>query len=277
MIRHLFFLATLVAADLNQAIQAALQTHNSLRSRHEGTGPLVLADDLNAEAQAWAEHMLTTDNMAHAPADQRPNQGENLAWSMSSAGVDLVQGTVDGVIAWYNEIRDYDWSEHEAHTGVIGHFTQLVWVDSTELGIGAVLSDDGTQIYVVARYRNPGNYLGSFANNVKPLIDSSVVGVGPAVDDGDGGHGGMGGHDGSDSGMTLEVTQEIAVEISFDATGHMTNVTTVTTTMGPYTTIDIYINGVLDETVVHDNSADHGWSPSTLYIYSHLKTNVLYI
>ena len=58
---------------------------------------------------------------------------------MSSAGVDLVQGTVDGVIAWYNEIRDYDWSEHEAHTGVIGHFTQLVWVDSTELGIGAVL------------------------------------------------------------------------------------------------------------------------------------------
>ena len=97
-----------------------------------------------------------------------------------------------------------------------------------------MFSDDGTQIYVVARYRNPGNYIGRFANNVKPLIDSSVVGVGPAVDDGHGSHGGMGGHDDSDGGMTLEVTQEISVELSFDAAGQLTNVTTVTTTMGKY-------------------------------------------
>lgn len=47
-----------------------------------------------------------------------------------------------------------------------GHFTQVVWKGTKELGVG--LATDGHKIYVVAQYRPPGNMNmpGHFADNV---------------------------------------------------------------------------------------------------------------
>lgn len=50
-----------------------------------------------------------------------------------------------------------------------GHFTQVVWSSSRELGIGkATGTHDGVPCtYIVARYRPAGNYEGQFQTEVK--------------------------------------------------------------------------------------------------------------
>jgi len=63
----------------------------------------------------------------------------------------------------------------EAHSGFIkvlcpraGSFTQLVWRDSKELGVGVAC--DGAKAFVVGHYRPAGNVVneGSFQSNVLP-------------------------------------------------------------------------------------------------------------
>lgn len=48
---------------------------------------------------------------------------------------------------------------------IAGHFTQMVWKNSKELGIGWVQKDDGTT-YVVGNYDPPGNIMGQYYENV---------------------------------------------------------------------------------------------------------------
>ena len=49
-----------------------------------------------------------------------------------------------------------------------GHFSQLVWKDTRDLGVGlAVAVRDGIRCaYIVGRYKPPGNYQGQFQRQV---------------------------------------------------------------------------------------------------------------
>jgi hypothetical protein len=47
-----------------------------------------------------------------------------------------------------------------------GHFTQVVWRGSTNLGVGIAFGNNGRTAVVVANYSPPGNYLGQFPANV---------------------------------------------------------------------------------------------------------------
>lgn len=47
-----------------------------------------------------------------------------------------------------------------------GHFTQVVWKESTQLGVG--MATDGIKVFVVGQYRPAGNTKGSFYQNVLP-------------------------------------------------------------------------------------------------------------
>ena len=49
-----------------------------------------------------------------------------------------------------------------------GHFTQVVWKGSTELGIGKadVHQNGGRCTYIVARYKPAGNFIGKFGQHV---------------------------------------------------------------------------------------------------------------
>lgn len=55
-----------------------------------------------------------------------------------------------------------------------GHFTQVVWRDSTELGVGMARNRNG-EVYVVCNYNPAGNFLGSFTENVPPPGGSSLT------------------------------------------------------------------------------------------------------
>lgn len=51
-----------------------------------------------------------------------------------------------------------------------GHFTQVVWKNSKEIGVGKAFSRDN-RVYVVALYYPAGNYVGreNYEKNVQPL------------------------------------------------------------------------------------------------------------
>ena len=49
-----------------------------------------------------------------------------------------------------------------------GHFTQLVWKSSQQLGVGKAKTTDGRQVFVVCVYFPAGNYVGRYRENVLP-------------------------------------------------------------------------------------------------------------
>lgn len=67
---------------------------------------------------------------------------------------------------WYEEISDYDY-DHPGFRSGTGHFTQMVWASSTQMG--AAIVTQGNRSYVVANYTPPGNITneGQFQLNVK--------------------------------------------------------------------------------------------------------------
>ncbi len=61
----------------------------------------------------------------------------------------------------YNEIKDYRYAS-PGFSGATGHFTQVVWKDSTKVGVGIAHSaPDGAGFittYIVAKYTPQGNF-----------------------------------------------------------------------------------------------------------------------
>lgn len=66
---------------------------------------------------------------------------------------------------WYNEIEDYTFTPTPAYNPKCGHFTQVVWKDSKEIGAGRAKSKNGT-VYIVCRYSPAGNNMNKFADNI---------------------------------------------------------------------------------------------------------------
>nr|XP_023653141.1 Golgi-associated plant pathogenesis-related protein 1-like [Paramormyrops kingsleyae] len=139
----------------------ALEAHNARRQQH-GAPPLSLDLDLCRETQKWAEHLVQQNALQHSDTDL----GENIyyKWTSDKAAV----SGKDAVESWYSEIKDYDFSK-SGHQKKTGHFTQVVWKDSQEMGIGMATDGKG-KVFVVAQYRPAGNITnaGYYERNVLP-------------------------------------------------------------------------------------------------------------
>ena len=160
-----------------------LARHNKVRSLHQNTPSMTAKASLDNSAQAWAEEMAANNRFSHQRWADRNGEGENLAtaWiSQTLTGDDLnawaLERSADAVQKWYDEIKDYSWDspdDKSAHTGVVGHFTQIVWTDSVELGVGWKVFPDpakgGTKIFIVSRYSPSGNWRGRNHRSVMPL------------------------------------------------------------------------------------------------------------
>lgn len=129
--------------------QEMLNAHNRWRQQ-TGVPPLTWSEDLAKQAQSWANH-LANDNFK---LYHRPNNpyGENLTWA---AYQQLSPTQV--VDMWGNEVKDYDYERNQC-SGVCGHYTQLVWQKTTEVGCALVRSKH--QEVWVCNYNPPGNYRG---------------------------------------------------------------------------------------------------------------------
>lgn len=135
-----------------------LNSHNNYRAKHHAP-PLTLKKNLCNFAQEWANNLAARGTMQHRSNN---SYGENI-YSMWGTGNISVSGS-DPVDSWYSEIKDYNFNSGGFSSGT-GHFTQVVWKGSTELGVG-IAKNGNNQIFVVANYSPPGNYQGQFRENV---------------------------------------------------------------------------------------------------------------
>lgn len=147
--------------------QALLNAHNAYRAKHCVPG-LTWSSQLAAEAQQWAD-ACPSNGFKHSPgAWQGENgYGENLSWGTNQSA----QGAVDN---WYREISQYNFGA-PAYSNAVGHFTQLIWRNSKQLGCGMSICN-GMQ-YWVCRYSPTGNWNtgnpGVLANNVPALCSAN--------------------------------------------------------------------------------------------------------
>ena len=82
--------------------------------------------------------------------------------------IDFINDFISGSVAvqdWYDEIKYYNFNQ-PGYSSAVGHFTQVVWKGSTNLGVGIGYANGGRTAVVVANYLPSGNYQGQFGQNV---------------------------------------------------------------------------------------------------------------
>ena len=136
-----------IAQDISGDV---LSAHNRLRAQH-GAPALSWSGNLAAGAQEWANQCAFDHSSG--------NYGENLA--MGTTGAYTIRDHVQG---WYDEIGSYDFG-NPGYSDATGHFTQVVWVGTTQLGCGLAQCGDGNDL-LVCRYSPAGNMDGAFPENV---------------------------------------------------------------------------------------------------------------
>ncbi|XP_077975959.1 uncharacterized protein LOC120341288 [Styela clava] len=139
--------------------KACLDAHNAYRKAHN-TRPLKWNKQCSEKAKAWANTMAKTGNFKHS--DNK--LGENIACAM---GVDFTGEYATKM--WYSEIKDYSFENHGTKNGKpVGHFTQVVWKESTEAGFGFAKAENG-MMYACGNYTPQGNVYGQYKDNVGEL------------------------------------------------------------------------------------------------------------
>ncbi|KAL0030516.1 hypothetical protein WJX79_000947 [Trebouxia sp. C0005] len=117
---------------------------------------LTVSTTLETYAQNWADE----GQFVHSYGAY----GENLAEGDGNGWTSAADAASSAVDLWYNEVTLYDYS-NAVFSSATGHFTQLVWVASTQIGFGAYLTSSGEWL-IVAEFDPPGNVEGEFAANV---------------------------------------------------------------------------------------------------------------
>ncbi|KAI8142604.1 CAP domain-containing protein [Fennellomyces sp. T-0311] len=126
-----------------------LDLHNKFRAEHSAPD-LKWNSTLAEYAQKWSDRCV----FEHSSGPY----GENLAMGYGD--------WTSAITAWYDEYKDYDFSNPGFASGT-GHFTQVVWIGTTDLGCG-VSDCNGRPLYTCSYYP-PGNIVSgnAFSENVK--------------------------------------------------------------------------------------------------------------
>lgn len=160
------------ASDVrDQWKQATLDAHNKLRALH-GCPPLTWSDECYIEAKKQANACQARGALYHDHMEGPSGRhGQNGYWS--SAPGTTAEGATE---SWYEEITDPGYNfDKPGFTGGTGHFTQVVWKDTTSVGMA--VSEDGR--FIFANYLPAGNFMGRFPENV-PRPGSDPVARRPA-------------------------------------------------------------------------------------------------
>jgi uncharacterized protein YkwD len=135
--------------DAHNVVRAAVQRPANYPGPWTPVPPVTWSDELAGTAQAWAEHLRDTLKCGLAHSDTR--DGENLA-----AGKDM--DAEHAVRMWAGEIDRYNYSPIYEFEPRSGHYSQLVWRKTTNIGCGR--ASCGRNAVVVCRYSPAGNHIG---------------------------------------------------------------------------------------------------------------------
>jgi pathogenesis-related protein 1 len=144
------------------AMQGMTATHNRIRARL-GLPALHWSERLAAIASKRAAYLAEHNNceMRHTKSEY----GENIFWASpvkwSDGRREVQKINAEHVAeAWAAEAADYDYRTNTCRSGAMcGHYTQMVWKDTRELGCGIAVCADKAQIWLCV-YNPPGNYVG---------------------------------------------------------------------------------------------------------------------
>jgi pathogenesis-related protein 1 len=141
-------------------VQQFLNHHNQTRSELN-IPPLEWNERIAAYAQEWADYLANKKKckMIHR-YELKQNEagyGENIFWGSSVKYFT----PLDASIAWYNEKDKFNgraitWEELPQ----TGHYTQMIWSSTKEIGAGKAICPSGA-IIIVANYNPGGNIIGS--------------------------------------------------------------------------------------------------------------------
>lgn len=158
----IFWLAVGLFAHPQEPLRAPLhgitERHNFWRQQ-VGQPPLIWSEELATEAQAWADELAKRGcEMEHRPHTGKWGtvHGENIFWAYN---MDVNPKTV--VDSWADERKFYQPATGKCKGGVCGHYTQIVWKDTRQVGCG--MAKCGAEEIWVCNYDPPGNYVGEKA------------------------------------------------------------------------------------------------------------------
>jgi len=138
--------------------RAWLAAHNAERAEF-GVVPLRWNPDLASEAAVWAMNLARENVLRHASVQERSGRGENL-W-MGTAGY---YSPADMISHFASEKQYFRAGQfpNVSHTGNwadVGHYTQIVWAETREVGCAAVRNQYSDVL--VCRYWPAGNIRGT--------------------------------------------------------------------------------------------------------------------
>ncbi|VYS44650.1 unnamed protein product [Arabidopsis thaliana] len=135
---------------VNRASREFLIAHNLVRARVGE--PLFQWDGrLAAYARTWANQRVGDCRLVHSNGPY----GENIFWAGKNNW-----SPRDIVNVWADEDKFYDVKGNTCEPQhMCGHYTQIVWRDSTKVGCASVDCSNGG-VYAICVYNPPGNYEG---------------------------------------------------------------------------------------------------------------------
>ena len=145
-----------------QQAQQMVNYHNQKRAE-VGNGNVSWSTQIAQYAQQRADQIARTKQLAHLPQGQNP-YGENLA-SGGSTGGGVVYTVINACDGWYSEKakmpRNARTMTFDLFNKGVGHYTQMVWKGSTQIGAGISQYQQGafTMTVVVCGYNPPGNVI----------------------------------------------------------------------------------------------------------------------
>jgi hypothetical protein len=150
---------------------SALEVHN-LERISLGIEPLKWSNNLTVAAKKYADYLASKDLFIHSNNLESQGQGENLYatkyYMIDEDGAkyfyDETNYLADASIAWLDEKKDFRYAKigsRKNNFDLIGHYTQMIWTKSREVGIAFSKSKSGN-VYVVARYYPSGNWEGEY-------------------------------------------------------------------------------------------------------------------
>jgi pathogenesis-related protein 1 len=134
--------------------QAILSYHNEVRAS-VNVPPLIWSKMLSQHATAWGATLAAKGCSLDHSEDL--NYGENLFIGSASLNHEAV---VEAAKSWESEKINYSGEPlKKANSSQVGHYTQMVWRNTTELGCAKVACNN--EVIVVCNYNPAGNQLGA--------------------------------------------------------------------------------------------------------------------
>jgi pathogenesis-related protein 1 len=157
-----FFASTADALTLPEQTDM-VAAHNRWR-QEAGVPEVRWSPPLAATAQKWADHLKQHQgcNPSHSAAR---GLGENLYWASPIrhfSGAAKPQAVTAATVtdSWGSEKQHYDHAGNTCAAGkMCGHYTQVVWRTTTEIGCAKAVCGDHSQVWV-CNYTPPGNWRG---------------------------------------------------------------------------------------------------------------------